>query len=179
MTCPTDKPTPFDLNPRFKNPLVRACFGLVRPSLERMLGLRYVADVWRAASEPGDPAQFLDLAMEASDTRYSVSPQHLQRIPVDGPLVVVANHPYGALEGFLLLRLLEQIRPDVRAMTNFLLSRIPELTPRFIPVDPFGGPNAVRAEHRAAAPGDRVAQWRRVADDLPGGVAWRISIFAA
>ena len=57
-------------------------------------------------------------------------------------MVVVANHPFGGLEGLVLARLLRQARPDARIMANTLLSRLPELRDLFVFVDPFGGASA-------------------------------------
>ena len=59
------------------------------------------------------------------------------RIPAAGPVVVVANHPYGVLDGALLTVLLTGVRPDVKVLTNSLLSDIPELQRSCIFVDPF------------------------------------------
>jgi putative hemolysin len=59
------------------------------------------------------------------------------RIPTSGPVVVVANHPYGVLDGALLTVLLTGARPDVKILTNFVLSDIPELRRHCIFVDPF------------------------------------------
>ena len=60
-----------------------------------------------------------------------------QRIPATGPVVVIANHPYGMLDGAILTVLLTRIRPDVKVLTNFLLSDVPELKQHCIFVDPF------------------------------------------
>src|SRR5271165_330512 len=60
-----------------------------------------------------------------------------QRIPATGPVVVVANHPYGMLEGAILTVLLTRVRPDVKILTNFLLGDVPELKQHCIFVDPF------------------------------------------
>jgi putative hemolysin len=59
------------------------------------------------------------------------------RIPATGPVVVVANHPYGVLDGAILTVLLTRVRPDVKVLTNLLLSEIPELEQHCIFLDPF------------------------------------------
>jgi putative hemolysin len=42
-------------------------------------------------------------------------------------VVVVANHPFGVLDGAILTVLLPRVRPDVKVITNSLLGDIPEL----------------------------------------------------
>lgn len=59
----------------------------------------------------------------------------LQQIPADGPLIVVANHPLGGLEGMLLTRELLKFRSDTKVLTNELLLRIPEFENLFIGLD--------------------------------------------
>ena len=71
------------------------------------------------------------------------------RIPVSGPVVVVANHPYGMLDGAILAVLLTRVRPDVKVLTNFLLSDVPELQQHCIFVDPFQTDQSVEANQRA------------------------------
>src|SRR5579862_3746769 len=77
-----------------------------------------------------------------------VSPRDLALIPRQGPVVVVANHPFGLIEGAILGSLLLSVRPDVRIMANNLLSAMPEATEMCIFVDPFGGRSAARANHK-------------------------------
>lgn len=60
-------------------------------------------------------------------------------IPASGALVIVANHPFGIIEGPVLGALLDRIRQDVLFVTNSLLAELPELAPRILAVDPFGG----------------------------------------
>ncbi|HXJ89328.1 MAG TPA: GNAT family N-acyltransferase [Candidatus Binatia bacterium] len=59
------------------------------------------------------------------------------RIPAIGPVVVVANHPHGVLDGALLTVLLTRVRTDVKVLTNFVLGDVPELWDNCIFVDPF------------------------------------------
>jgi putative hemolysin len=79
------------------------------------------------------------------DVEAVMSNADLARIPREGPLVVVANHPFGLLEGLLLARLLDKVRPDVRILANSLLGFVPEMNRRLILVDPFGTKDSVRA----------------------------------
>jgi putative hemolysin len=59
------------------------------------------------------------------------------RIPATGPVVVVANHPYGILDGAILTALLTRVRADVKVLTNSMLGDVPELEQHCIFVDPF------------------------------------------
>jgi putative hemolysin len=70
----------------------------------------------------------VDLRVDAADAA---------RIPTTGPVVVVANHPFGMLDGAVLAVLLTRVRPDVKVMTNYLLRDVPELAQHCIFVDPF------------------------------------------
>lgn len=71
------------------------------------------------------------------------------RIPATGPVVVVANHPYGVLDGALLTVLLTRVRPDVKVLTNFLLGDIPELQRNCIFVDPFQTDRSIESNRKA------------------------------
>lgn len=82
---------------------------------------------------------FLARVLDALHVRYRIAQADLARIPKTGPVVVVANHPFGALDGIVLAAVLRSVRPDVKVMANFLLGRIPDLRDLFILVDPFGG----------------------------------------
>ena len=71
------------------------------------------------------------------------------RIPATGPVVVVANHPYGVLDGALLSVLLAGVRPDVKVLTNSLLGDIPELQQNCIFVDSFQTDRAGESNRKA------------------------------
>lgn len=74
-------------------------------------------------------------------------------LPRSGPVVIVANHPFGILESAVLATLLPQVRPDVRFLANSILSAVPEIQDLLIPVhlnlvDPISGNSAA---HRNSA----------------------------
>jgi putative hemolysin len=89
----------------------------------------------RLPREEGEP--FFSTLLRGFDLRCDVSDEDRARVPATGPLIVVANHPFGAAEGIVLAGILGTIRSDVKVMANHLLGRIPELHESLILVDPF------------------------------------------
>ncbi len=80
-----------------------------------------------------------DRILEVLGVTYDISENDLAKTPSEGPLVVVANHPFGAIEGMILASLLLKKRNDIKIMANFLLGGlgIRELNELLIYVDPF------------------------------------------
>jgi len=78
----------------------------------------------------------------------SVGAADQARIPATGSVVVVANHPYGVLDGAILTVLLTRVRPDVKVLTNFLLSDVLELQKHCIFVDPFQTDRSLESNRR-------------------------------
>src|ERR1700752_4785096 len=82
-------------------------------------------------------------------TRTRIEAADRARIPVRGPVVVVANQPHGIVDGAILSTLLTQVRPDVKVLTHFLFSDIPELRLSCIFVDPFQTDRSLDANRKA------------------------------
>lgn len=74
--------------------------------------------------------------------------RHLARIPREGPLVVVANHPFGVVDGIVLGYLLSRVRPDFRIVVNSVLYRLPEIQSFLLPID-FAETHEARATNLA------------------------------
>lgn len=94
--------------------------------------------LWKLYSEycAGPPsADFFAEAVEKLSLNVSLDPRDLARIPRSGPLVVVANHPFGVVDGIVLGHLLSRVRPDFRIVVNSVLYRLPEVKPYFLPID--------------------------------------------
>jgi len=81
-----------------------------------------------------------------AEMRLSIhpSPGSTERIPESGPLIVVANHPFGGIETTVLLETMLSVRKDVKFLANHLLEKIPSTRDRCIYVDPFEGKEAWR-----------------------------------
>jgi len=81
--------------------------------------------------------EFVEAVFANLDLELEVSDEDVARIPREGGVVFVANHPYGAIDGLALLQVLGRVRPDLKAMANFLLQQLDPLRDRIIGVNPF------------------------------------------
>jgi putative hemolysin len=74
-------------------------------------------------------------------------------VPAKGPVILIANHPFGVLDGIAAGYILSHVRPDFRVMAHAALGRAEPLKPYLIPVEFEPGKMAVRnnvAAQRAA-----------------------------
>ncbi len=78
---------------------------------------------------------FIDEFFDYLDFSYVVSKKEKDRIPSEGRVIIVANHPLGGLDGLALLKLVSEVRQDVRIVVNDLLAEIDNLNDLFLPVD--------------------------------------------
>lgn len=76
---------------------------------------------------------------------YTLKEQELKRIPKTGPVIIIANHPVGGEEGVILTKIMNDVRPDFKIITNFLLTRIKPLSKWYIPVNPFEDAKSIRS----------------------------------
>ncbi|MGQ9921561.1 MAG: lysophospholipid acyltransferase family protein [Desulfobacca sp.] len=113
--------------------------------LARLTRLKRLNRVYARAALAPDCWQFLATLLQVLKVQYDVSSEDLARIPREGPLVVVANHPFGGIEGIILPDLLGRVRQDVKLLANYLLRQVGELQDLLLYVDPFGGRTAAHA----------------------------------
>lgn len=117
--------------------------ALIR-TVERISGqpkLRNLYLGWAAQPQRDEPVfdaalRLLDIAPER---RWTVPAAH---IPTKGGLLLVANHPYGIVDGLALCQLGMQLRGNVQILTNSVLCQPAEVTPHLLPIDFSGTPQA-------------------------------------
>ncbi len=68
---------------------------------------------------------------------YEIPSIDLANIPKEGPFITVSNHPYGGVDGIILMHILSEERPDLKVIVNYLLSRIKTVENFFLPVNAF------------------------------------------
>lgn len=121
-----------------KNALkVKGFFGnLLAGAVMRILGLHKVNHIYGHIYKYMG-IEFADKLLEYLNVSCDFIPDELEWLPKDQPFIVVSNHPFGAIDGVMMLSLIGRRRPDIKILTNFLLSYIPNLESHFFPVNPF------------------------------------------
>lgn len=88
---------------------------------------------------------FIDNVFEYFDFSYSVRSRDRKHIPALGRVVIFANHPIGSLDGLAILRLIGEVRQDVRIIANDMLSKFDAIQQLIIPLDNMTGGSARKA----------------------------------
>lgn len=119
-------------------PLFRGRIGnaLCR-SLMKILSIDKINDLYDRHSGISGP-DFAKKVLEDIGVQYEVmNVHHLTNLP-EGPFITVSNHPYGHIDGIMLVDLFGHIRSDFKVMVNKFLGRIQTLEENFICVTPTG-----------------------------------------
>ncbi|MDP5230835.1 MAG: lysophospholipid acyltransferase family protein [Cellulophaga sp.] len=80
---------------------------------------------------------YADAILDHYEIDFEIPEDDLKRLPKEGAYVTISNHPLGAIDGIILIQLMQSQRPDFKIMTNFLLQRMVPLLPYIIAVNPF------------------------------------------
>jgi putative hemolysin len=106
---------------------------------ERFLLPEELDVAWTDAVRQPTGQQLFEKLLEGLGVECECAPGDLHRVPKKSPVVAVANHPFGMVEGVILGSLLLRVRPDVKFLANSMLSNVPGLGEYVFPVNTFGG----------------------------------------
>lgn len=85
---------------------------------------------------PAEGQAFWGQALGLMNIRLETPQDQIARIPKEGPVIVVANHPHGLVDGMILAELIGRVRTDYKILTRSLLTGVTEIEEFMIPV-PF------------------------------------------
>jgi putative hemolysin len=117
--------------------------------LMELLKLNKVNELYSSSSNLYGADFALDI-LQKLNIKFTVSESDLKNIPEQGSFIAVANHPYGGIDGLILLYLLAQKRPDIKIMANYLLSKLQPLSNFIINVNPFENVGSKQINIKAA-----------------------------
>jgi putative hemolysin len=109
--------------------------GLASLMME-IMKINEVNEVFKKAAHLQGEA-FIDKILQIIGITIEFDESELNNFPKKGAFLAIANHPYGGIEGLILLKIMCIVRPDSKLMANFLLKKIPNLSDYFIGVNPF------------------------------------------
>lgn len=86
-----------------------------------------------------DTFSYVEAIVDYFDISIGLKSNELARIPAYGRMVIMANHPLGALDAMALLHLLKDVRKDIKIVANSFLYQFDNLKDIIIPVDNING----------------------------------------
>jgi putative hemolysin len=82
---------------------------------------------------------FVEQVLEYFNISYSARSIEKERIPTEGKLVIIANHPIGSLDALALIKLISEVRRDIKVVANQMLMTLPALHSMLLPVNNMQG----------------------------------------
>lgn len=129
-----------------------------------ILRLNKLNDLYSANCEKTG-VEFINGLIDDLGIKFEFDEEELKRIPLDGSFISISNHPFGGIDGILLIKLLSDIRPDFKVMANFILQKIEPLKDCFLGVNPFEDRKGV-----ASSMGGIKEGLRHMSDGAPLGI---------
>lgn len=82
---------------------------------------------------------FVEQCLTYLNVSYSARDSERENIPRKGRCVIIANHPIGSIDGLALIKLVSDVRKDVKVVVNSLLMTLKPLQLILLPVNNMGG----------------------------------------
>jgi putative hemolysin len=137
--------------------------------IERLSGQPRLERLYRGWSRnPPAGENIFAAAIRLLDIKVETDAAQWAKVPATGPVLFIANHPFGVIDGLLMGHLATQVRADTKIMTHSLLCQAPEARDYLLPVDFGGTPQAQQTS---------LLTRRRTLDWLAGGHA--VAVFPA
>ena len=109
--------------------------ALIR-SIEFISGQPYLYNIYREYQKnPQRWESFWDGCVDLLKLDIDFDEEKIKKIPSEGPLMIVANHPFGVLDGLVICWLTSKIRSKFKVLTHSLLLRASETKDFLLPID--------------------------------------------
>ena len=140
QAAPAESPTTYDRRSlTYANSFDSRAQVLAIKTIEWLTGKWSILRMIRKFEKQGAPEgqAFWRGALDVMGIPLDTPQEQINRIPETGPVVIVANHPHGLVDGMILADLIGRRRPDYRILTRALLTGIDEVASSFLIPVPF------------------------------------------
>ena len=104
--------------------------------LMHLLSFHKINDLYENVSQKHG-IESIDAIIKYLNITLEFDENDLKKLPADGSFITVSNHPFGGIDGILLIKLLSLARGDHKVIANFLLKKIEPISDFFLAVNPF------------------------------------------
>ena len=109
---------------------------IIIKTIERMTGKKKLENLYNQYSKSNnDPRMFWSDILNLMNISIIDKSNKKLSIPKDGALMVIANHPFGIIDGLILCSIISHTRGDFKIMTHETLKFLPQLEEYILPVD--------------------------------------------
>lgn len=105
-------------------------------AIERLTGRVTLERLYREVlALPSDTCSVWETALDKLHIHLACDPNKIAQIPSEGPIVLIANHPFGVVDGIMIGHLASQIRVNFQILTNSVLCDLERVGEHLLPVD--------------------------------------------
>lgn len=115
---------------------------LVRKALFSYLKIYKMNNLCDEGMLTGTGINFIEELFQRLNFHFEIPDGELKHIPLEGPYIVMANHPFGFLDGLVMLDIMAQINPEFKVLANFFLKQFGPISDFFIELNPFASNNS-------------------------------------
>ena len=145
---------PFSLSSLFQTVKNDKLNQLLWAPVEWILGFKKLSTLYQTHKDKKPPQVFIKDILKELEINYVVNSD--VEIPKTGSLLIVSNHPFGALEALIIADYLSEYRSDIRIMANVFLKRISPISDLLFGVNPFKDKVAIKNNQKVMR---EIHQW--------------------
>ncbi len=144
---------------------------LIIKTIERVTGKKKLENLYNQYSKDNNnPQAFWSDILNVMNIRFKNKSYNKIIIPKNGSLMIIANHPFGIVDGLILCSIVSKVRNDFKIMTHETLKFLPQLDKYILPVDFSGNDKtSIRNNIKTAAKAKKHLEHNGVLIIFPSG----------